>query len=643
MIADLETYKTKAQKAIEYVFSSEYHNSLGIPMPEVQMLLADDENYSTGQYYITIDKTWQIHLNFGKLPVSYKEFQDEVKVLTRHEIEHYMCCPFDVITHLRMLKCIRNIYSREYSHLGVNIEYACGSIANQAADIIVDTKNFYLHPQETLQSEINWIKKGTNIAICPRHNKLMFLTKEAIWGCSLDIKENDAELLKIVAQMAKKFKENGIDDKSSFISKTEEYTRAFFNLYIRDKKEGNVDQGGQQGQSSSGNQQQGGQQGQSGSDNQQQGGQQGQPGSGNQQQGGQRGQSGYGNQQQGGQQGQSSSGNQQQGGQQGQSDYGNQQQGGQQGQSDFSNQQQGQFSIGPKDKSENGSTFVFADPDKIKEAIEALAHETELNEFVDLLGIAGLGGLSCKDREKLWFTAQSSDIIPIEEETNTGNPINYSYPNTWRIGDPIESLDLVLSYITSPILIPGITTKKWERITAESHGSEKKQRDLLLVVDTSGSMKSVTREADNMHQAVLASFGILNYFESKKCKVALIEFSDSVRVDITWTVQYDEIREKLLTNGSGGTLFPIHRIQSTLEKSKNELVTVVITDGELGNLQESVTYFRDYLNEGNKLYIFLLGSNGLSNGYDKLSEIGAKVYKANGAREFCNLVLSDLE
>ena len=629
MVVDLETYKTKAQEAIEYVFSSEYHNSLGIPMPEVQMLLADDENYSTGQYYITIDKTWQIHLNFGKLPVSYKEFQDEVKVLTRHEIEHYMCCPFDVITHLRMLKCIRNIYYREYSHLGINIKYACGSIANQAADIIVDTKNFYLHPQETLQSEINWIKKGANIAICPRHNKLMFLTKEAIWGCSLDIKENDAELLKIVAQMAKKFKENGIDDKSSFLSKTEEYTRAFFNLYIRDKKEGNDNQGDQQGQSSYSNQQQGGQQGQSGSSNQQQGGQQGQ--------------SGFGNQQQGGQQGQSGSGNQQQGGQQGQSSSGNQQQGGQKGQLDLSNQQQGQFSIGPKDKSENGSAFVFADPDKIKEAIEALAHETELNEFVDLLGIAGLGGLSCKDREKLWFIAQSSDIIPIEEETNTGNPINYSYPNTWRIGDSIESLDLILSYITSPKLIPGITTKKWERITTESHGSEKKLRDLLLVVDTSGSMKSVTREADNMHQAVLASFGILNYFESKKCKVALIEFSDSVRVDITWTVQYDEIREKLLINGSGGTQFPIHRIQSTLEKSKNELVTVVITDGELGNLQESITYFREYLNEGNKLYIFLLGSNGLSNGYDKLSEIGAKVYKANGAREFCNLVLTDLE
>ena len=65
MSIDIEAYRQKAQEAIEYVFKNEYHSSLGIPMPEVTMLLADDENYDTGQYYITIDKTWQIHLNFG--------------------------------------------------------------------------------------------------------------------------------------------------------------------------------------------------------------------------------------------------------------------------------------------------------------------------------------------------------------------------------------------------------------------------------------------------------------------------------------------------------------------------------------------------------------------------------------------------
>lgn len=140
MSIDIETYRLKAQEAIEYVFVKEYHNSLGIPMPIVKMLLPDDANYSTGQYYITIDKTWQIHLNFGKLPISYHEFQNKVKVLTRHEIEHYMCCPFDVITHFRMLKRIRDVYYKHFSHLGINIEYACGAISNQAADIIVDTK-----------------------------------------------------------------------------------------------------------------------------------------------------------------------------------------------------------------------------------------------------------------------------------------------------------------------------------------------------------------------------------------------------------------------------------------------------------------------------------------------------------------------
>lgn len=55
MSIDIETYRLKAQEAIEYVFVKEYHNSLGIPMPIVKILLPDDANYSTGQYYITID------------------------------------------------------------------------------------------------------------------------------------------------------------------------------------------------------------------------------------------------------------------------------------------------------------------------------------------------------------------------------------------------------------------------------------------------------------------------------------------------------------------------------------------------------------------------------------------------------------
>ena len=59
-------------------------------------------------------------MKFGQLPISYKEFQDEVKVLTRHEIGHYMCCPYDAITQFRMLKCILSIYENEYKQIKLN-------------------------------------------------------------------------------------------------------------------------------------------------------------------------------------------------------------------------------------------------------------------------------------------------------------------------------------------------------------------------------------------------------------------------------------------------------------------------------------------------------------------------------------------
>ena len=658
MSIDIETYRLKAQEAIEYVFVKEYHNSLGIPMPIVKMLLPDDANYSTGQYYITIDKTWQIHLNFGKLPISYHEFQNEVKVLTRHEIEHYMCCPFDVITHFRMLKRIRDVYYKHFSHLGINIEYACGAISNQAADIIVDTKNYYRHSKETLKSEIDWIKIGANISACPRHCKLMFLTKEAIWKEDLGINETDPEFLKIVHQLADSFTKNGIEDKSSFLDKVEEYAEIFFKLYVEDQKnpQQSSQQGSQQQSGQQGSQQQSGQQGpqqQSGQQgSQQQSGQQGP-----QQQGGQQGSqqqsSQQGSQQQSGQQGsQQQSGQQgpqQQGGQQGSQQQsgqqGPQQQGGQQGSQQQSGQQgsqqqSGQWGVGrPKDGDEHGNAFVFADPDKVKEAIEVLAEETSVEEFIDLLAIAGIIGMSDKQKGVLWFNVQSANIIPIVEFSNTGNKSSYTYPSVWRIGDPIEELDLMLTYMTSPRLIPGMTTKKWEYVSNDDNGTESKQMDLLLVVDTSGSMGSVMKESANMHQAVR----ILSYFESTKSKVAFIGFSDKIDAYVDWSDKYDDVRERLLTNGHGGTKFPISRIKSTLDVRSRDLVTVLITDGDLGNINESVSYFRDYLNDDNKLYIFLLGGSKSLHSYEPLKNIGAKIYNANNANEFCDMVLTDME
>ena len=300
------------------------------------------------------------------------------------------------------------------------------------------------------------------------------------------------------------------------------------------------------------------------------------------------------------------------------------------------------MSVKPKDGDKNGNALIFLDPEKIKDALELLASETSIREFESILSVAGLNQLSEKDKEKLWFSVQSAGIIPIEEVVNEGAKDNYTYPTNWRIGDSIADLDMMLTYSTAPKLIPGVTTKKWEQSVNEYYGVEPRQKDALLVVDTSSSMGAVSKESDNMHQAVLAAFGIINYFESRKGKVALIEFSDNVNEFISWTNDYDTLRDKLLTNGNGGTRFPILRIREILEKSKNKLITVIITDGELGNLNESVAFFEDYLNEENKLYVFLLGNSKSCQGYDRLAEIGAKVYQADNAKNFCDMVMDDI-
>jgi hypothetical protein len=559
-MSDNEIYSEKALEACKQVFLTEYNRSIGIPLPEIEFILPDSNNYKSGEYYIRIGDTWQIHLNFGLLPKSYKDFQEEVRVLTRHEVEHYMCCPFDVLTHFRMLKAIIDNYHQHHSHHLIDIVSLSGSLANQTADIIIDTINFYRHKSETLKSEIAWIKKGGNESFkdLPRHSKLMFLTKEAIWKESLELFEVDEELISEVRSLAEKIEIGKIDNKSLFISKTIDYTNTFFKLFEQDKKE-------------------------------------------------------------------------------------EQQENGENGSSQSSSTQSGQPHITPtKDSQDSGSQFVFQSPDKIKEALIQFAQEATLEQFSQVLSAAGLSTLSEKEKHKIWFDAQNADIIPIIEQSPKGSNDNYSYPTSWKLGDPIEEMDMMLSFSTSPVIIPGVTTKKWVQNPVFSAGSEKKDNDLLLIIDTSGSMGSIVDSKTNLHQAVLAAYGIIKYFESRKNQIALIGFSDRITANVDWTKDYDYIREKLLLNGGGGTNFPIARIQSIIESSKNPLVTVIITDGEIQNTSQTINYFKSYLSDGNKLFIFLQDRKSIIENYKTLTNYGAKVYKKLTANEMRDSVLNEV-
>jgi len=529
-------YLDKANEVCRNIFEKEYFNSLGIPLPEVKFIQADSANFKSGEYFIRIGDTWQIHLNFGLLPSNLLEFSEEVKVLTRHEVEHYQTCPFDVLTHLRMLKVILDTYKAKFRRHKININKLAPQLANQAADIIIDTHNFRRYPDETLKSEIQWIKKGNTKTFneLPSHAKLMFLTKQALWKADLQLEESNTDLLVKIDELAYVLDEGGITSKDLFLSKTKCYTELFFELFQQDKNEVAETQ-----------------------------------------------------------------------------------------QRNMSSNVFDPEIIPSKDSQAEGSNFIFQSPDKIAHAIQQFAQETGLEEFQQIINMLDIKDLLPSDKMRIWFEEQNINEIEIPASTFNGSQDIYMYPEVWKIGDPIEDIDIMLTYTVSPIIIPGVTTKKWSKNPVFKGGAQKSSSDLLLVLDSSSSM------------------GSLNNKKSTNSEVALINFSSEAFINL-WSKEYKDIKKGLLREGGGNTIFPIDALENLIRLKKSNVVIVIITDGEIQNDIQAHAILTEHLLLGNKVFMFLQDTKGTIKKFTDLEGYGAVVCQAFNAEEIRTPVLNCL-
>ncbi len=298
--------------------------------------------------------------------------------------------------------------------------------------------------------------------------------------------------------------------------------------------------------------------------------------------------------------------------------------------------------IPPKDDPFGDGQLVFQDPEQIMTAINQFAQEVTLQDFCNVLEAAGIKQLTEKEKQIIWFEQQNIDELPIEESVKKGSKLFDSFPSTWKIGDPIEDLDLLLSKQTSPKILPGITTKKWEKTFSSVNLDELSLADLLLVLDTSGSMGEIKSKGNKLHEAVLASFGFVKYFESKKREVALVNFSSNALVK-SWTKDYKIIKDALLFSWNSGTLFPMDVIIKLLRNKKEKVVLIILTDGEISNWQLTSEFFKDLLLKENKIFLFLLGSSTTKSKYEILTRYGGYVCSTNSVEEIRNTVFSELK
>ncbi|MEJ2278859.1 MAG: hypothetical protein P8Y70_14100, partial [Candidatus Lokiarchaeota archaeon] len=97
--------------------------------------------------------------------------------------------------------------------------------------------------------------------------------------------------------------------------------------------------------------------------------------------------------------------------------------------------------------------------DALKEKAERFARDVPYSEFGAPASQAGI--LLDASPLATWYRGKAKNLIQIKIfEEKPGGEIP-AYPEVWRIGDPIEQLDIVQSLLNSPVLIPNVTTRKW--------------------------------------------------------------------------------------------------------------------------------------------------------------------------------------
>ena len=281
--------------------------------------------------------------------------------------------------------------------------------------------------------------------------------------------------------------------------------------------------------------------------------------------------------------------------------------------------------------------------EELRQKAEEFAKETPYSNYGAPAGQAGI--LIDGNPLATWYRGLAKNLIEIkifEEKPGGQLPI---YPEVWHLGEPLEDLDIVQTILNSPVIIPNITTRKWVKNYGKGHLTEKQIPDLLLVLDSSGSMNwnYLAKSSRGVyHTALVASFAALHFAAKRGVQFSVINFSN--RADVCdWTVDYQKAERILLRYQGGGTHLPIKDIIKQTEKSERETLIFIITDFGIYNWNSAKKLFSNLSNKGHKIVGFFIGSAKIPK--EKFKTLLEKVtfYPIKNSKDLINLVIEEVK
>jgi hypothetical protein len=283
--------------------------------------------------------------------------------------------------------------------------------------------------------------------------------------------------------------------------------------------------------------------------------------------------------------------------------------------------------------------------------MERLAVEVEQRNgnLEDLEGVYITAGVGSPRKEwiRFWYRAKANNTLRIEvikQKFEGSAPLT---PEIWRLGDPIEDLDIVQSLQAFPVLIPNKSTRKWMKVDSLGTQRSKTLPDMLIVIDSSGSMTWGMRSktvSGSYHTALVAAFAAMEVALRKGSRVAVINFSDGSRSS-KWSTSREGAERVLLAYQGGGTVAPIKEIAIACEAAELQVMVLMITDAEIANWKKFIESIRDLTTRGHKPFIFHIGASTgkrRSKVQQALEDAGANIFPIKSVKDLPGLVIKEV-
>lgn len=283
--------------------------------------------------------------------------------------------------------------------------------------------------------------------------------------------------------------------------------------------------------------------------------------------------------------------------------------------------------------------------------MERLAVEVEQRggDLSDLEAVYLVAGIGSKRKQwiRFWYRAKVRGLLRFDVRKSKLAGFTPLSIQLWRLGDPLEELDVVQSLQAFPVLVPNMSTRRWLKTEMYGESESNSLPDLLLVIDSSGSMTWSRRgrnPSGSYHTALVSAFAAMDVALRKGNRISAINFSDGARI-CDWTRERSTIEKVLLAYQGGGTVAPIKKIADACDSSGSGVMVLMITDAEIANWSQLIKSIAKLTRRGHKYFMFHIGSRGYEL-EDKLlgdmAKAGAHAIPVRSVKDLPGLVVKEV-